>query len=165
MPATERYQVDFFAIIVLIAAVLIIVFLVIASIYFFNLMNLRPPTRGESTFLFWTAIILTIIFFAIAIYALIHILTHKAIVYEEPAPVRTAPITSTPSVPIVIPQPQPFIQQPVIQQPVITTPTSVPIYRVPRSNLSTSLSDVPLDVKGRDSLNNELIELDEALTL
>lgn len=158
MPATERYQIDFFAIIVLIAAVLIIVFLVISAIYFYNLMNLKPPSKGESTFLFWTAIILAVIFLALAIYALIHIFTHKAIVYEEP-PVVAAPIVTPAPVPIVVPQ---TTFQALPQKQIVTTPP-VRISNVPRSDVSTSFSDAPLTRPQRNSLNQELISIGEAV--
>jgi hypothetical protein len=84
MAVVERFQVDFFAITVLIVAVLIIVYLIIAAIYLLNLSaNNKPPNQGESTFLFWTTIILGIIFLAIAIYALIRIFTYTSLYYEE----------------------------------------------------------------------------------
>lgn len=161
MPATERYQIDFFAIIVLIAAVLILVFLVISAIYFYNLMNLKPPSKGESTFLFWTAIILAVIFLALAIYALIHIFTHKAIVYEEPPVVAPPIVTPAPTpVPIVVPQPT---VQALPQQQVVATPPPVRISNVPRSDISTSFSDAPLTRPQRNALNQELISIGEAV--
>jgi heme exporter protein D len=167
MPATERYQVDFFAIIVLIAAVLIIVFLIIASIYFFNLMDLKPPTRGESTFLFWTAIVLTIIFLVIAIIALIRIFTHKAIVYEEelqqrPPLVRTTTVTTAPA-----PVPVAVVTTPAPIPVAVTAPTPLRISNIPRtlppSDISVSVSDVPVTQTQRTALNEELISLGSAL--
>lgn len=102
MPATERYQIDIFAIIILIVSVLIIIFLIISIIYFMNLMNLKPPTKNESTFLFWTAIILAIIFFGIAIYSLVRIFTHKSVIYDDTINIPNSPKTQN----IVITQPQ-----------------------------------------------------------
>ena len=159
MPVTERYHVDFFAILVLIIAVLIIVFLVITAIYFFNLMNLRPPTRGESTFLFWTAVILSVIFLALAIFALIRIFTHKAIVYEQPLPLPTPTIITTPTpIPITV-TPPPIITR----QPVITPPSPVRISNIPRtspvSDVSLSFSDVPVARQQRTALNQELLSI------
>ena len=155
MPATERYQVDIFAIIVLISAVLIIVFLIIAAIYYFNLMSLKPPSKGESTFLFWTTIVLAIIFMGIAIYALIRIFTHKSVVYEEPKVSSEAkqpppkPTTVTP------PSPSPTIQQ--------TTAAPIKISNIPKTarptNESVSLSDIPVTSTQLNSLNQELINL------
>src|SRR5437868_15269496 len=83
MAVTERYQANIFAIIVLLAAVLITVYLIVAAIYFNQLVNLKPPSRGESTFLFWTTIALIVVFFAIIIYAIYLIFTHKTFVIEK----------------------------------------------------------------------------------
>lgn len=84
MAVVERFQIDFFAITVLIVAVLIIVYLIIAAIYLLNLSaNNKPPNQGESTFLFWTTIILGIIFLAVGIYAMIRIFTYTSLFYEE----------------------------------------------------------------------------------
>lgn len=151
MPATERYQVDWFAIIVLIATILIIVFLIIVAIYFYNLMNLKPPSRGESTFLFWTTVILAIIFLIIAIFALVHIFTYKSIVYEEPSPTFLQPAvtyTSPPPVPI-------------------TSSTSIRMSNVPkftpRSSLSTSFSD-PVRGSEETPLKSELLSIESAMS-
>lgn len=156
MPATERYQVDWFAIIVLISSILILVFLVITAIYFFNLMNLKPPSRGESTFLFWTTIVLGIIFLAIAIFSLIKIFTYKSIVYEEPKiEVKTEPSREVKTT-ITTEQP-------------ITTP--IKISNVPPTTIQTSnvtqrnLSDIPISTKESSSLNQELITLSNAFGL
>lgn len=96
----ESYQVDVFAIIALIGIILIIVFLVIAAVYFYNLMNLRPPTQAESTFLFWTSVVLIVIFVALGIYALIRIFAYRAVVYKsdtirvrQVAPVVQVPVS------------------------------------------------------------------------
>jgi hypothetical protein len=156
MPMTERYQLDFFAIIVLVAVVLIIVFLAIVAAYFMNLMNSKPPTHGESTFLFWTSIILVIIFLIIAIYAMIHIFTHKALFYEEPivTPIHNIVTVSTPPTPIVISKPQ---YVPHTQRIVNIPRTTIP------SDISRNLSDVPVTQRQRNTLNQELISLGSAL--
>jgi len=153
MPATERYQVDIFAIIVLISAVLIIVFLIIAAIYYFNLMSLKPPSKGESTFLFWTTIVLAIIFMGIAVYALIRIFTHKSVVYEEP---KESVAAKTPTPKMVTPPQEP----PAMQQ---TTAAPIKISNIPRTarptNESVSLSDIPVTQSQLTNLNQELINL------
>ena len=154
MPTTERYQVDVFGIIVLIAAVLIVVFLIIAAIYFFNLMNLKPPSKGEATFLFWTTIIMTLIFVAIAIYALIHIFTNKTPIYEETKQ------TITTKKQVVSSSPPPIASAPSIQQ---TTAAPIKISNVPKTSKTTtetvSLSDIPITQTQRAALNQELINL------
>ena len=169
MPATERYQVDFFAILVLIVAVLIIVFLIITAIYFYHLMNLRPPTRGESTFLFWTSIILSVIFLGLAIYALVHIFTHTATVYEEPPVVRNTTVTTAPlPIPITV-SPSVITQPPVITRspPVVTRSSPVRISNVTRtapvSDYSVDYSDIPVTRQQRTALNQELLSIGSAM--
>ena len=157
MAATERYQVDFFAIVILIVSVLVLVFLIIAAIYFMNLMNLRPPSRTESTFLFWTAIVMSVIFLGIIIYAFIRIFTYKSIIYEEDKPIRITP---------AIPQPVPNIvvhSQPPspIPQPTIMVQPQVPITTRP-TDLSQSFSDVPVNQQQRAALNQDLINVQGA---
>ncbi|CAH6420783.1 Hypothetical protein HVR_LOCUS1290 [uncultured virus] len=158
MPATERYQVDIFGIVVLIATVLVLVFLIIAAIYFFNLMNLKPPSRGESTFLFWTTVVLAIIFGIIVIYALIHIFTHKSVVYEEPKAV-TKTIVTTPRVAVAAPVPT-----------TITTTTASPVLisNIPQTSLPTNqsvaFSDIPVTQSQRTALNQELINLGSSIS-
>lgn len=159
MPVTESYQVDFFAIIVLVAVVLIIVFLIIAAIYFYNLVNFKTPTNGESNFLFWTSIILSVIFFAIGIYALIRIFTHKSLVYSEPSPTV---------IPTYIQAPQPiYAPQVYSPPPIYSSPQQVPITiqsDIPRSDLSTSYSGVPVTIQKRNALNQDIYNLQDALT-
>jgi hypothetical protein len=162
MPATERYQVDFFAILVLIIAVLIMVFLIITAIYFYHLMNLRPPTTGESTFLFWTAIILSVIFLALAIYALIRIFTHTAIVYEAPPLVTTTTVAAAPApIPITVsPKTTTVITRPL---PPTRSPPGPPINVIPQtappSDYSVSYSSVPLTRQQSRALNQQVIDL------
>lgn len=149
MPATERYQVNIFGIVVLITSVLILVFLIIAAIYFFNLMNLKPPSRAESTFLFWTAIVLAIISAIIIIYSLIHIFTHKAVIYEPLVETKTE-------------------VKPVLAAPTITTSTTSPIAisNIPQtiipSSRSLSYSSLPVTTSQRAALGQELITLQAA---
>ena len=160
MPATERYQADVFAIIVLIAAVLIVVFLIISAIYFFNLMSLKPPSKAESTFLFWTSIVLALIFIGLAIFALIHIFTHKSVVYEEP---KTTVSTTTKVVPDVAPV-APTVTAPVAVQ---TTPAPIKISNVPKAsratNESVSVSDIPVTQTQRSAIDQELLSLGDVI--
>jgi hypothetical protein len=144
MPTTERYQVDVFAIVTLIAAVLIVVFLIIAAIYFLGLMNLNPPSSGESTFLFWTSIVLAIIFVGLGIWAIIQIITHRSVVYEE------APL-------------QPSYYRPPTQSVTYPAQTTTTSYAERPTNLSTSLSDIPVTQQQRVALTGELTDLSTAL--
>lgn len=151
MPTEEHYQPDIFAIIVLISAVLIIVFLLIAAVYFFNLMNLKPPSKSESTFLFWTTIILALIFIAIAVYSLIQIFT-----YKSPQQTVTQQVTKKSTV----------ANTPVSTPPPIQQTTSTPIKLPPNipkttraTNLSSSFSDVPIPEVQLDSLKQQLVSL------
>lgn len=91
MQPTQRYQVNWFAIIVLISIVLVIVFLVVSAIYFYNLINLKVPTTSESTFLLATAIIMAIVFFIIGMVALYEIFTHSITIYEPASPSTPVP--------------------------------------------------------------------------
>lgn len=96
-----KYHIDLFAIIVLIVIAMIIIYLIITAIYFYNLMNNRPPTYGESSFLFWTSVVLLFIYIAVTVYALIRIFTYKPVVAEVAAvapvaaPVAVASPTNT----------------------------------------------------------------------
>lgn len=150
------YQVNAFAFIVLIVLVLILVFLIIASIYFYNLMNFKPPTQGEATFLFATAIILAIILFFVAIYALYQIYSYYSMVYEAPKMVELQPITAR----VVAPQPvvvRPIPVQPVavqqVEQPLIVTPVPGQVVTAAPSLLNTTYSGVPLDYSQQLALN------------
>lgn len=165
MTATERYQVNIFAIVVLIAAVLIIVFLIITAVYFSGLMNLKPPAIGESTFLFWTSIILTIIFIGLGIWTIIEIVTHKSVIYEEPKQIPIIP-TSQPILPTsqpILPTAQPIL--PIVQQPalVYNAQTTTTNLSEQPSTLSTSLSDIPVPTQERKQLTGELISLSGAM--
>lgn len=108
MPTTSRYPVDWFAIIVLMVSVLVIVFLIVAAVYFYNLSNLRPPNASEASGLFAVAVVLSIILFIIVVIALYRIFTHKSLVYsveKSPVavPVAPAPVVMAPApVPVVI---------------------------------------------------------------
>jgi hypothetical protein len=82
MPVTQKYQVDIFAIIVLIVSVFIFVFLIISSVYFMNISNFNYPSQSEALFLFWTTIILCVIIFGIIIFAFYKIYSHKSIVFD-----------------------------------------------------------------------------------
>ena len=138
MAMTESYQVDIFGIVVLIGSVLMLVFLIIAAVYFYNLMNFKPPTKGESTFLFWTSIVLAVIFFAMIIYALYHIFTHRAILIETP----TTVVKTTTTTPITTTQ---VIRQSVPSNPVTytTVPSNPVTYTTVPSNPITTYTTVP----------------------
>lgn len=160
MPAVQRYQVDVFAIIMLIAAVLIMVFLIIVAIYFFNLMNLNPPSRTESTFLFWTTVVLAIIFLGIIIYALYHIFTYTVTFCEEPRfipPVTPIPVTVTAPTP-----PPVVITRPLPPQEIVTQSPAPILYTSP-SNFSTSFSDTPVPLSQRVALNQEVLSIGDAI--
>lgn len=154
MAVTERYQVNVFAIITLIALVLVIVFLIIAAIYFSGLMNLRPPTRGESTFLFWTSIILAVALTALAIWAIVEILTHKAIICETPKPPPTI-ITST-MAPVTTIAPAAVFPA---QTATVNIPAAAPV-----TTLSTSFSDIPVPTQQQQLLTTGLINLEGAMS-
>lgn len=154
MPTTERYQVDILAVVVLIASVLLLVFLAICAIYFNGLQNSSPPSAGESTFLFWTAIVMIVIFTAIGIYALIHLFTHKAVVYE-PTKATAAEVTKPP-VTVVAAAPKPAAIQ-VAPAPIKLPPAAIGAQTYRTTPLSTSLSDIPLPPTQESKLQEELL--------
>ena len=153
MPIVERHQVDIFAIVVLVASALIFVFLIVAAIYYMNMMNLKPPNKTESAFLFWISVLLAVLFAGVTIYALIHLFTHKVPVYEEtPDKTTVAPFKSVP------------IKTVPVQTTVVSTaPAPVKISNLPRvsqpSDVSVSFSDLPVTSSQRQILTQELINI------
>jgi len=164
MPVTERYQADIFAIVTLIAAVLVLVFLIIAAVYFGNVMNSNFPSNTESSFLFWTAIIMSVIFFIIVIYAFFLIFSYKIFVYEPDRPVTEVALVQPPQQVLVQPPPQQVLVQPPPQQVLVQMPpetvrlSNIPITSLP-SNYSQNLSDIPITPSQRAALNQQLISL------
>ena len=121
-----------------------------------NLMNLKPPSKGESTFLFWTAILMAVVVGIVVVLAIIRIFTHKSVVYEEPPKVIAKPTTA------VIP---------VVTTTAPLAPAPVRISNIPGfsndvrpTNLSTSFSDVPITYQQRSTLEQELVSLQGALS-
>jgi len=148
---------DIFAIIVLIISIIASIFFIISAIYYFNLMNLKPPSKAESTFLFWTVIVMAIIFIALAIYSIIKIFTYKG---EPDVQIKTLP-------PVQQVQPvqpvQPVQQfQPIQQVQPVQQYQPVKQYTIP-SNQSLSFSDIPLDQKGKNELDNELLNISSGM--
>ena len=156
MPISERYQVDIFAVVVLIFTVILLIFLVVTAIYFMNLMNSKPPTISESTFLFGTSIVLTLIFLGIAIYALIRLFTYTVIVHEETRPL---PLVVQPVAPTIAVQP---VAPTIAVQPTVP-PAGVPTVTILPSNVSQTVSDVPLAPTQRAALSQELVNIGSAM--
>lgn len=188
MATTERYQIDYFAIVVLIVTVLVMVFLIIASVYFYNLINLKPPTPGEASFLFWTSIVLAVMFLFLFFYALWRIFTHTVTVYEAtvvpvvvppvgvrqvvempPKVVVTREVTTTTANPVQVVQSAPVVTREVTvttTNPVAVTNqvmNPVKISNIPvttrQTEFSTSVSDIPVSVQQRNALQAQLINL------
>lgn len=117
-----------------------------------NLMNLKPPSKGESTFLFWTAVLMAVVVVVIIVLAIIRLFTHKSVVYEEPPKALAKPMATIPVVTTTAP----------------LAPAPVRISNVPGNvrptNLSTSFSDVPVTYQQRSTLNQELLSLQGALS-
>ena len=97
---TETPRVHVFAIIVLLAAVAALVFFIIMAIYAYNLMNLKPPSRTESTAVFWACIIFSVIFLAIVIYSLYKIFTHKSVQVSKVVTPTKSTINTNSTIPI-----------------------------------------------------------------
>lgn len=151
MAVTEKYQANVFAIIVLLVAVLITAYLIVAAIYYNSLVNLRPPSRGESTFMFWTTIVLIVIFAAIIIYSIYLIFTHKAIVFEKQKP-KEVVATTTSNVPtrknVLMPA----------AAPTYSTISNVKVNNAPARTYSMN-DAIPLNANQSSYLQNELISL------
>ncbi|MEM2986858.1 MAG: hypothetical protein QXV60_02035, partial [Nitrososphaerota archaeon] len=79
----ETYQINWFAITIFIFMVITLVYFIVLGVYLYNLMNLKPPNKGESIFLFWTTVLLGIGVLIIVIISLYKIFTHKEPMYEE----------------------------------------------------------------------------------
>lgn len=164
MPATERYQTDIFAIIVVIASIAILVFLIVSAIYFNGIQNWTTiPGSGESIFLFWTAIVLGIIFLAIIIYGLYRIFTHRAVICPKPKTRQTVAVTTTtapepkvsePKATIPVSNAKPIVEvkpQPPVVKPQPTVVKSQPTAGYPSQVASSSST--------QSSLQRELIDL------
>ncbi len=148
MADKEKSPINVFGIIVLIIAVMVLVFLIICSVYFFNLMNLKPPSKGESTFLFWTAVIMAVIFLGLVIYAIIHIFTHKSIIYKK-----------------VCPKPEKIETRPIAlpQSTTVVDPAPIRITNVPKTR-APDYSDIPVTSSQRTALDNSLVSLGASIS-
>lgn len=85
MEINRTYGINWFAVVIFITMILIFIFLILIGMYFFNLIELRPPNRSESIFLFWLTVIIGVIVLVITIISLIKIFTHQEPFYEEKA--------------------------------------------------------------------------------
>ena len=83
MATTEKYQIDIFSIMTMIVSVLTIIFLIIAAVYYGNLVSGKPPSNAESSFLLWSSVVLIIILAALAIFATIKVFKHKSYVVDD----------------------------------------------------------------------------------
>ena len=95
MPIINRYQIDIFTIVVLILILVLLIFMVLAIVYFSRTMNFQFPTHSESLFMFWMAIILTIVLLGVFIYAMFRIFTYSVPVYVEQTTVMEPRIVET----------------------------------------------------------------------
>jgi hypothetical protein len=119
MSVNQRSEVDYFAILTLLATVLVTIFLIVAALYFSSVIDLKPPSRSESTFLLWTDVVLIIILIALMIYAMFRI-------FSRPKVVEVSTLPPPPAAPPAMVYQQPIgftgyyqpvqIQQPMIQQ-------------------------------------------------
>ena len=134
MPATERFPVNYVAIALIILSIITLIYLVVVVIYFWNMVNLRPPSRTESTFLFWFGIILGIVFLLAIIFSMVIILTHVSYVTPEITPEITPSIIYPPA---VYPAPTTYSTIPYSPPTSTAYPPLTPVYSVmPVSNVS-----------------------------
>jgi len=177
---------DLFAILVLIICVIVIVFLIIAGIYFYDLMNLKSPSTGEATFLFWTSLALGIIFFGLSIYAMIRIFTYtsypvkdaKSLPVIKPTPVINPAMNHT-GIPVkLLPQqsypPNMVTRQQMPQRQRILDVRTNEVIEPGRkvTNIQASeiidprqnISDIPITEKQKIDLNRQLISIGNAIS-
>lgn len=120
-------------------------------------MELKPPSKATSTFLFWTTLILAVVFVVIFGYAIFEIFKHKSVVYEETKPVEKTPEVKKPPEVEKAPEVKKPPEVPK-ESPKNVTVSNVPTKR--RTDLSTSLSDIPVSQKTFDSLEQKILNLD-----
>jgi len=133
MAVSQKTQVDIFGIVVLIISILIQVFLIISAIYYNNMINLKFPSTTNTIYLFWTAIIMIIIFLALSIFAFYRIYTHKSIVFDAEKHIVISPPKKSNVIrvnksqpPVAVKRlPQPVAVQPVAVQSVAVQPVAV----------------------------------------
>jgi len=130
MASSKKHQMNILAIIVLIVSVLVMVFLSINAVYFYGLMNGTQPTGGESIFSFATSIVLTLIFLGIAIYCLVKIFKHKAVIYPD-EPVK--PEIPKPEIQTPVVKPIQQIKEPLPDIPAVKAPP------LPKSDITKEL--------------------------
>ena len=131
---------DIFAIVALIANTLVVVFLIVAAVYFYNVSNLSIPSQGQSLFMVWTAVILAVIAFFLGIYAIYRIFTYKPTVVltnVTPKPIPQQPIPQQQYIQqqYIQPQQPKVVQQLLSDRPIIAKSMDM--------NSSLSISNIP----------------------
>lgn len=88
---------DVFAILCLIVNTMVVVFLLIAAITFYNLTSFNIPSTGQSTFMFATSIVLAFVSLILGLYAVWKIFSYRPLTVVETTAINThnAPIQST----------------------------------------------------------------------
>lgn len=80
---------DVFAILCLISNTMVVVFLLIAAITFYNLTIFNIPSTGQSTFMFATAIVLAFICLVLGLYAVWKIFSYRPLTVIETNTINT----------------------------------------------------------------------------
>ena len=88
---------DVFAILCLINNTMVIIFLVIAAIYFYNLTNFNIPSSGTSLFLFGVSLLLAFVCLILGLYAVWKIFSYRPLTVIETTAINTnnSPIQTT----------------------------------------------------------------------
>ena len=130
-----------FTFITLFASLAIVIYLVLAAIYFYNAANAKPPNTTYSTFFLWTSIIMALIFVGIFIYAIVRLIVskHKVILDDEDQDVDVQAVK--------VPD----------QGDSNNLSNLSNLSNLPNNN--TSFSDIPVNSNQKLKLNNELIAL------
>jgi hypothetical protein len=78
---------DFFAVFVLLVVILMLIYLVAASVYFWRVMHAQPITSTEATVLFWSTVVAGILLLIVGIWAVVRMFSYS------PAPAHPQMVT------------------------------------------------------------------------
>lgn len=124
---------DIFAILCLLSNTLVVIFLIISAVYFYNVSAFTIPSSGQSTFMFATALVLAFICLVLGMYAVWQIFSYRPLTVVETTAINTAnaPIQNTITGNVVT------TQTPMVTVAPVSTGNSIPKWT------GTPLSDVP----------------------
>lgn len=142
----STYHIDIFGIIVLIVSIVMLMYLILAAIFYHKPMTGNQMSTGEATTFFYMSIIFGVIFLGLAIYAIIHILQHNK---EEKIIEGAENITTTTTTKSNLKQKPATTMLPKNEPGLVTS--------APPSNLSTTVSAIPGSAKDVNEINELLL--------